>query len=232
MKKLILRSTLMIATILVTMIPSIAFANTESSYVQTSSGNMKLSEQKAILRNEDGTQYLVNLYESDEQVASKEKIGNETLYMKQYVVELNSNEMTQITDSSSCRINNRPQTEWDANECVKGTLTIYYYRAGDSYLITRASGQWLIYQSGTSIEDMRYTIACNEGFEMGQYISGDSTGTFDVTTNFTKYVDIDQGMCMVGARMDCKVVRPSGHSWDFGFMNALAWNVPSPFNAE
>lgn len=207
---------IVILTMLFGLIPQqTAYASEQSNKVNTIIKTGKRSEKKAKLTNTDGTEYEVSIYEKKHKVSSNE-------YVQEYAYKLDENNMRLSVSGS------QSQQKWDSTGGTEGFITIYYKQDGNKYLITRITGTWLIHESGTAIRDRKVMAVCNEGFFTDQYLEKNiSSGSFDITTGWTRYADSTQGIVGIGAKSICTLYRIyAGTSWEFVVDNLIAGSVP------
>jgi hypothetical protein len=205
------------------LIPGVAFAADNSNDI-----NGTLSEEKAILSSDDGTKYLVNLYETTTKLSTTNAsnsltangVSDTSAYVREYQFILNPANMALV------EVGNRPETLWDDTGSVSGTVTIYFYKDGSKYLITRATGSWSVQQSGTAIKDRQFQVVCMEGFDPSQTVYYSVSGSWDYTTNWTKYADSGAGLVGIGAAEKCTIYRTqAGTSWSFVVDNSIAGTI-------
>jgi hypothetical protein len=140
-------------------------ATSEAAKVDYIVSNGVLSNEKAVLKSNDGTEYAVNIYETEERLLSVNSITNTKSYVKECAVVLDEDNIQLRSAGSTTK------TKWDSTGGVKGTVTIYFDEVGSKYKITRATGSWINYDApATTLSNHHYVIACYDGTTSYQYI--------------------------------------------------------------
>jgi lipopolysaccharide export LptBFGC system permease protein LptF len=164
----------------------------------------RLSDDKAILKADDGAEYEVNLYE-----ITRQDETTSTGYIKEYAVVLDTDNIRGSGSTSSY--------EWDDSVTVKGTVTINYNKSGNDYLITNFSGSWTNNDyPNTQISNFKANCACFDGTMWPRQIKNKSfsTSSFNYSTGFTNYAYKYDSLACIAANSLVTITRPaSGHSW-------------------
>lgn len=189
----------------------------------TAAQPLSLSTQKARLISDQGTEYLVDLYEATTQITSENQhmsANVSTQYVTTYFAVIDTGTITPLASGSQ---NN---TLWDPSGAIYGTVSIYYDKIGTTYKTTRCTGSWTIYDSTCTLSERIVAVSCYHG-TTSQWLSQPvSSNSFDVTTGFTNYANSTQGLCGIGGNSVCIITR-GGHSWMFVVECMIAGSMPS-----
>jgi|GEM_PF-6429000 len=181
------------------------------------------SHHKAILRDQNGEEFSVNVYETPERTISTNLLTNTISCVKEFAVQLNASDIQPMSAGS------KTETQWDTSLGVKGIVTIYYDRVGSTYKLTQVTGSWENHDAGSTLSNRSVIYACYDGLIYpSQLNSADlSSNTFNISTGYTRYANSDLTPCAVGCNSFVTISRPDGHNWQLITPNTLVGNFPS-----
>ena len=114
-------------------------------------------------------------------------------------------------------------TGYDSHGQLRVVLTIFYLTSGNGYLLTKVTGNWTFFDTGTSITDKELCFGCvGSSYSSMQQRRTVTPGTpFTYSTGFTEYVNNEAGSAL-GAVISFTLY--NGSTWDFVLRNNLFAN--------
>lgn len=206
------------------------FASTTLNNVESIINTGILSYEKASLISDTGTEYSVNIYETNDKLTSVNPLTNTKSYVKEYAIVLDKNNMVLRSDLENNNIvpyGSKNDDEWDKTAGVQGFVTIYYDRNGTKHKITSATGYWNNHDGARlTLSNRRAIVSCNDGFFTDQYISRSVASNWNISTGFNKYADSTQGIVSIGAVSTVTITTGGGNSWILNVPCVIAGDFP------
>ena len=128
----------------------------ESYYYELRDNSLFEPACKGSLKNKNGNEYIVDIYQSDEIVEG------ENLYRKDYVYKIGAGGMVKNNENAEVNSKGSPATFgwWDDSISVYGSVSLHYYSSGGTYLLYRVTGYWFKSDSSVSVSDRWLRCVC------------------------------------------------------------------------